>query len=164
MGNYVDEDRILKLMPQLPKTSGTGYSQTSDLITLAIEKSEAEIDSYLSTKYALPFDPVPPVIRNLADELSQYHVTLRLYSGDNMARNEYTEQFRAWDHNPYETLKRIQNNDMLLTATDGSLVATKTAARSIKTTHSDYAPTFNIDEPTQWAQDSDLLDEVADER
>ncbi len=164
MGNYTDESRILSLMQQLPKTSGAAYSETSDMITLAIEKAEAEIDSCLAAKYSLPFTTVPPLVRSLADDLAQYHLYLALYSSDNMARNEYVETFRAWNRNPYKVLENIQNETAFLTLTDGSLVGTKSKARSVRTTHADYSPTFNVDESTSWAQDSDLLDEIADER
>lgn len=164
MGNYVDEARILKLMPQLPKAGASGYSNTSDMIELAIEKSESIIDSRLASKYSLPLSTVPPLVRHLADELSLYFLYQGLYSSDNVAHNEYAEDYRRWEKNAFSTLKNIQNENIFLTLTDGSLVTTKPSSRSIKSSSDAYTPVFNMDDPHQWGQDQDRLDAIADER
>ena len=59
----------------------------------ALADADAEIDSYVSSRYTVPLSPVPQVIPRLACAIARYHLL-----GDaatETARNDYTDA-RAW--------------------------------------------------------------------
>lgn len=71
----------------------------------ALADADAEIDSYVSAKYAVPLSPVPSRIVKVACSIARYHLL-----GDavtEVARNDYTDA-RAW-------LRDIQAGKALVT-------------------------------------------------
>lgn len=164
MGNYVDSDRIGNFMPQMPVSGESGYVRTVALVDQAIEEAEAIIDSHLAQKYSLPFSIVPPLVRHLATQIATHMSYRQLYPADNFATNQYASQYEDWEKNAYAMLDLLKEGKMSLTLTGGSLVSTKTATRSVRGSHSDFTPTFDVDEPDQWQTDPDRLDDIASSR
>lgn len=160
MGNYIDNTSIATYMPQLPALGESGYSATMDVIDQAIEGAEAIVDGYLGTKYSVPFSPVPPMVRDLARDISVHKAYNFLYHGDNVASNVYAERYQDWEKNAYAMLEMLQENKLVLTDTSGNIVSTKTATRNVRGTHNDFVPTFDAGDETGWRVDPDLVDEI----
>ena len=72
--NRIGSNRLI----QLTDLDGDG-SADSVVVTAAIEKADAQIDSYLRTRYSLPMSAVPTVVRELSVDLAVYalHQTRR---------------------------------------------------------------------------------------
>lgn len=164
MGTYVTESDILKLMPQLPATGSSGYTETSALMDLSIETAEGHINGYVSKKYSLPFTTVPTQIRAIAKDLAVYLMYKRLYISDNMNRSEYADAFDNDENNAYAKLEKIGDGDLWLTLTDGSEVTRKANALGVDSTTRDYQSTFDMDDILDSKVDTDLLSEIGDNR
>jgi phage gp36-like protein len=76
---YCSEDDLLNMIPQTELaelTVESGEVPDSLIIAEAISKAEAEIDSYLGVRYAVPLSDPPDQVKALAVDLAIY----RLYS------------------------------------------------------------------------------------
>ncbi len=166
MSLYVDEARVAKYMPQLPVSGEADYTASAALITQAIEEAEAVVDSHLGVKYSLPLDTdhIPPMVREIATNISVHKAYTFLYPMDNIASNVFSERYQTWEKNAYAMLELITDNKLVLTLTNGSLLSPKTTTPDVKGSHSDYSPTFDVDDPDQWCVDSDNLTAIADDR
>lgn len=164
MGNYVTEPNIMELMPQLPKTATAGYTATSALMSLTIDIAESYIDGYVGRRYSLPFTTVPLQIRSIAKDLSVYLTYKRLYPSDNMNRNAYAEGFESDENNAYKKLEQIQDGDLWLTLTDGSVLTKSASDIGIDSTTRDYQSVFDMDDIVDSKVDHDLLSEIKDAR
>jgi phage gp36-like protein len=52
----------------------SGATIDDAIVTRALADADAEIDSYLATRYEVPLAPVPDVIVRLACDLARYHL------------------------------------------------------------------------------------------
>jgi phage gp36-like protein len=71
---------IQKLLPELELaelTAESGTTPDSAIVTEAIAKADAEIDSYLGVKYAVPLASVPDRLRSLSEDISIYYLYVR---------------------------------------------------------------------------------------
>jgi phage gp36-like protein len=166
MANYCTETDVMNLMPQLPRNTQQGYTQTSALIDLCISESESEIDSYLANRYTLPFsaNAIPAQVRTIAKQLSVYRTYNYLYSSDNVNRNTYAERYESFKDNAYTTLKEIRDGSIRLMLTSGSIVPFKSSMVGVRGSHEDYQPVFDMDDALDWKVDADLLSDIRDKR
>jgi phage gp36-like protein len=77
---YCTQDDLLKMIPEEDLTDLTvesGEVPDSLIIADAISKADAEIDSYLGVKYAVPLSPTPDQVKALAVDLAIYHLFSR---------------------------------------------------------------------------------------
>ena len=77
---YCSEDDLLKMIPQADLadlTVESGEVPDSLIITDAISKAGAEIDSYLGVKYVVPLATPPDRVKALAVDLAIYHLYSR---------------------------------------------------------------------------------------
>ena len=77
---YCSEDDLLKMIPQselAELTAESGEVPDSLIITDAISKAGAEIDSYLGVKYVVPLATPPDRVKALAVDLAIYHLYSR---------------------------------------------------------------------------------------
>jgi len=68
----ISEDKLI----QLTDDADAGEID-ADVITRAIADADAEIDSYCGTRYELPFDPVPVMVRKLSVDIAVYNLYAR---------------------------------------------------------------------------------------
>jgi phage gp36-like protein len=77
---YCTEDDLLNMIPEEDLTDLTvesGDVPDSGIITDAINKADAEIDSYLGVKYVVPLSPTPDQVKALSVDLAIYHLYSR---------------------------------------------------------------------------------------
>jgi phage gp36-like protein len=77
---YCTEDDLLNMIPEEDLTDLTvesGEVPDSAVIDDAISKADAEIDSYLGVKYAVPLSPTPDQVKALSVDLAIYHLYSR---------------------------------------------------------------------------------------
>lgn len=67
---YGEEELIILSDKSVPPTG----SYDSETIENAISDAQAEIDAYLSSRYALPLNEVPGILKRLACEIARYHL------------------------------------------------------------------------------------------
>jgi phage gp36-like protein len=77
---YCSEDDLLKMLPQpelAELTAESGEVPDSLIITEAIGKADAEIDSYLGVRYIVPLVSPPAQVKALSVDLALYHLYSR---------------------------------------------------------------------------------------
>lgn len=77
---YCTQNDIGKLIPtqELAElTTEAGSTPDSAVITEAIAKADAEIDSYLGVIYAVPISVLPTRIKSLSEDFSLYYLYMR---------------------------------------------------------------------------------------
>jgi phage gp36-like protein len=77
---YCSEDDLLKMIPSEDLTDLTvesGEVPDSLIVSDAIGKADAEIDSYLGVKYVVPVSPTPEQVKALSVDLAIYHLFSR---------------------------------------------------------------------------------------
>ncbi|MGQ9919851.1 MAG: gp436 family protein [Desulfobacca sp.] len=77
---YCTRDDLVKLLPArelLELTTDSGSEPDLAVIEACISKADAEIDTYLASRYQLPFAAVPAMVQALAVDLAIYHLYSR---------------------------------------------------------------------------------------
>lgn len=99
---------------------------TIDAVVLgrALADADAEIDSYLATRYTLPLSSTPPIVNRLACDITRY----RLFD------DGVPETVRERYLDAVSVLKRLASGDMLLEGMAAAAVA------GVDTTYFSFAP------------------------
>jgi len=79
----------------------------ADLVARALSDADAEIDSYLSGRYALPLATVPAVLVRVACDVAVYRITAEYGAGLTDERRQRYEDAVGW-------LKRVASGDVSL--------------------------------------------------
>ena len=118
--SYTTVDQVYERYPMM----GSVTAITSLHVLSAIGAVQAKIDAVLSRRYAVPFDPLPPVIAVIAGDL----VTLRLFETrvmgnpgkalDQAQAKEWTEQWRGSG----KLLDQLAKGEIQLPSGSGTLV------------------------------------------
>ena len=77
---YCTQDDIEILIPEeelAELTTESGSIPDAEVVAEAIAKADAEIDSYLAVKYAVPFADVPDRVKSLSVYMAIYHLYTR---------------------------------------------------------------------------------------
>ncbi|MEJ2671222.1 MAG: DUF1320 domain-containing protein [Deltaproteobacteria bacterium] len=115
---YCSEDDLLKMIPEaelVDLTVESGDVPDSLIIADAINKAEAEIDSYLGVRYMVPVSPVPDQVKALAVDLAIYH----LYSRRNLVPPVRQQRYAA----AVALLKQVRSGEIVITGPDGETPA-----------------------------------------
>lgn len=91
---YCTQEDLLKLVPELELaqiTAESGDAPDAAVVSEAIAKAEAEIDSYLAVRYQLPLAAVPARVKSLAVDLSLYHLYSRRSVAPEVRRQRYED-------------------------------------------------------------------------
>jgi phage gp36-like protein len=151
-----------------PMTKGMGPDVLSDdLVENNIKKAEGLINSYIGSIYTLPFTTgnVPSIIKTICADLACYYCLLILFSRDSQNENEWIETFYT-KHidiiNKNGTLDKIKDGCLTIIGEDGT--EAPKPRESIKSDTEDYHPTFDVDNPLNWNQDKDRLDDISNRR
>lgn len=75
----------------LLSTRGTSDEMDRTALETAISYAGSEVDSYLSARYAVPLDPVPPVVMMVTADIVRY----RLTSGDVSEKEPVVTRYKA---------------------------------------------------------------------
>ena len=77
---YCTQTDIAKLIPNqelAELTTDSGSTPDATIITEAIAKADAEIDSYLGVKYSVPFTSPSTRVKSLSEDIALYYLYLR---------------------------------------------------------------------------------------
>ncbi|MFH8039047.1 MAG: phage protein Gp36 family protein [Candidatus Aenigmatarchaeota archaeon] len=119
---------------------GVGTDIMSDeQISEFIQDAENVINSYLSTKYSVPFSEVPPLVETMTKNLSAYLIMRTLYSQEGKNENEWVESFKKFVD---EMLDKILKNEITL--------GTEQTQDTILCNTTDYEPIFNLNDEKNW--------------
>jgi phage gp36-like protein len=91
---YCFEDDLLKMIPEaelVDLTVESGEVPDNLIIADAIDKADAEIDSYLGVKYVVPLSSTPHQVKALSVDLAIYH----LYSRRNLVPPVRQQKYEA---------------------------------------------------------------------
>lgn len=161
---YCSITAIYTTLPKLPDTNtSNGYSQCADVINLHIRRVDGLINGKCARRYSVPFNPVPPYIRTLAEDIVCYYVMRTYYSQDAQNKSEYLEEFKD---KALEDLDAIMKGDIDLVDTSGSAVPVQEdeVVDLISSNTQNFQPFFDIDDSLNWKFDDDLEDEVSANR
>lgn len=160
MGSYATTTSIPNLLPQFLKGNSTGSDAVgASAFSAHIDRAEGLVNSKLTSRYALPFTTVPPLVRSMAEDIACYYALRAAIAQDGQVDNKQIERFKE----ALTTLDEVAKGDTALTLTDGSLAPSNVNNRILSSTLT-YAPTFNLDEPKAWAVDEDRLSDIQDAR
>lgn len=144
----------------------TFNTATTSLCTARITDAENEIRKILSKRYDVSADAfqtstsVPPMLTTLCEWLTMGFMYEDLSRGglDGFGRSD------RYIKKAMENLNDIVDYKVNLVNTSGSLISESTESLPMFSNTKDYTDTFAEDNPTNWAVDSDKLDDIADER
>lgn len=146
---------------------GTAFDTlTTALASKLITHAENEINKWLSKRYDVTVfmatsSAVPPLVMSLAETLSEGYIYQRMSRGG----KEADQRGKILIGQVLDNLKMISEYKLDLTDEDGGVIAdmSQTAYR-LRSTTSDYSPTFNEDDQLNWEVDRNKLDDIASER
>ena len=125
-----------------------------------IDKAENQVNNDLSCRYTVPFSaPVPPMVRNLTEELATYLALHGKFTRDNKNRNDWVKDYKD---NYDKWMKAIMDWDSCLLDAGGDPV--DEAEDIISSNTEDYTPTFDEGSDLDMEVDCDKLDDLADEK
>ena len=132
----------------------------NETIDDAIEAADSLIDSYIASRYTVPItvSPVPYMIRRLSRDIAVTHVF-----NDAVASGTVPQDDRAVEFRYRAAIRTLEHINKGLIQIIGATAAASSSSKIYSNTSS-YVPVFNVDDPTRWGVDSDLLEEVEDER
>jgi phage gp36-like protein len=163
MGQYATITSIEVKLPGFIDGTLDLDSMGSATFSTSIDRAEAEINSRLAAVYALPFSPVPPLIREMAFEMGAYYAILAFSSRDWPNKNEMIEEYKRSFTILDEIVGTYGNMTGQILApvralvnTDGSVVP-RLGTRIISSSQG-YTPIFGLDDPKSWRVDPDLED------
>jgi phage gp36-like protein len=73
---YTDIPRVRSAVTRAADTAGTAGGVAEATLEQAIRTAQSTIDSRLGNLYVVPFNPVPPLIRDIATALAAYDADL----------------------------------------------------------------------------------------
>jgi phage gp36-like protein len=132
-----------------------------------IERAESLINSYLGSKYTTPFltGNIPPLVKTVCIDIAAYYCLYVIYSRDSQNINDWVLDYynRHIDKdNQQGTLNLLRNGDLVLLDINGNELPR--TSEPIESNNEDYHPTFDVDAPENWTQDTNKLDDIANER
>ena len=157
---YATASSLLVLLPGLPQTTtANGYTSSVAIIDAHIVRADSLIDAKCAVRYDVPFSATPPIIKTLSEDISAYLSYRSFYTQDNQNKTDYFEELRD---RAYEWLDEISKGTMKLVDSTGSLISERASTTSdfIESNTEDYNTFFDFDDCTNWAFDSDMLDDI----
>jgi hypothetical protein len=75
--SYCSITAIYSNLPLIPNTAtANGFVRAKEVIESHIRRTDGIIDGKCARRYSLPFSPVPPMIRSIAEDIVSWY-TLR---------------------------------------------------------------------------------------
>jgi phage gp36-like protein len=158
--SYCSITAIYSNLPQIPNTAtANGYPRAKEVIESHIRRADGIIDGKCARRYSLPFNPVPPMIRSIAEDIVSWYTLRSFYSKDGQNKSEYLADFKD---EAIVMLNLIMTGDIDLVDTSGSAVPVLTTELTdmISSNTQDSQPFFDIDDPTDWKFSDDVTDAI----
>lgn len=127
----------------------------SALITKAIIKGDAEIRAAFSADMLTAIDaadPLPAIVKSLAEDMASYFVMRGLYAGNTESINEWIDRYK----DAKKTLTDIADGTKQI---EGITVD----VNEVQSTTKDYKSTFDERNEIDWKTDPDKLNDLDDE-
>jgi len=163
MGRYATTTAIADILPFfLASNTTTSDARGTSVFSKAITQAEAKVNSAVTARYdasSWTSGAIPPLILALSEELACYYAIRAAYTQDGQSRNDYLDDFKS----ALDTLKKLEEGDIKLTYTDGSLVPTRSGNRFLSTSEN-YSPVFGLDTATAWKVDPDQVNDLGNAR
>ncbi len=121
-----------------------------------ISDADALIDSKLEGKYTVPFSPTPAIIEAISKNISAYMVAADknpIMSGPEGTPGRLEANYKL----ALEWLDALKNGKMNITDVAAEHIG-------LNSTTKGYSPVFNLDDEENYDADSDLLEEIEDDR
>ena len=160
MGIFTTTTSIETLL--VGSTLANGTAAAAQCITMA----ENEIRKQLSKRYdvsAAAFQTstsAPPMVQDLALWLSLGY----FYSVAGRGGPESMKRGKTFIDMAMDNLKQILEREVDVVNSTGTPLAEASSYMAMTSTTTNYAPTFNEDDPLEWAVDADKLDAIDSER
>lgn len=161
---YCSNTAILMNLPLLPNTAtADGFFRAKEIIDLHIRRSDGLINGKCARRFDLPFSPVPPILRTIAEDVTSYYVYRSFFTQDNQNSTDYLEDLKE---DAMRWLDEIMEGKLDLVDTSGSSIPERTteATDRIHSNTQEYQPFFDIDSITSQDFDEDLKEAVKDAR
>ena len=162
MGTYCTSTSLQTLLVDVTLT-GAGTTLTANLIDKCIDKSEQIINGYIGKRYDLgsvyfqTSSSIPPLVRSLGEDIAEGLYYMRSSRGGKESIQRGTDLVK----DAKETLKMLQEYDISLSDTAGSLVPEgANSDYQVDCSTSDYHDTFDLDTGSSWAIDNDRLEDI----
>jgi len=125
------------------------------LLAKAIIKADAEIRAAFSTDLLAALDALevtPAIVKSLSEDISSYYVMRGLYAGNTPSINAWIDRYK----DAKEMLKEIAAGTKKIEEVDVEIGGVKSSTK-------DYKRTFDERDETNWAIDSDKLEDLAND-
>lgn len=166
--SYASATSIITNNQDLPQTTTeAGYAATMAIIDAHISRVDALINAKIARRYSVPVSPTPPLIANIAEDITSFYTYRTLYAKDNQnTANRLEDYLTPEAQSAFALLDDIRKGSLDLVDTAGSLIAESGAVVDdyIIGLNEDYHTTFDMDGPLDWKIDSDRLDSIRDGR
>jgi len=125
------------------------------LLAKAIIKADAEIRAAFSTDLLAALDALevtPAIVKSLSEDISSYYVMRGLYAGNTPSINAWIDRYK----DAKEMLKEIAAGTKKIEEVDVEIGGVKSSTK-------DYKRTFSEQDETNWAIDSNKLEDLAND-
>lgn len=160
MGTFATTTALPNLLPFFYKGNTTS-SDTAGvaMFSAQVDRAEAEVMSYLSARYTMPFTTVPPLVRAITEDIACYYLVRAAYTHDGEMQNRFLDDFK----DAFTTLEQLRDGKSSLALTDGSLVSVRTTDK-YKCSSEDYSQIFNHDGERNWNVGEQQIDDIIADR
>lgn len=166
--SYSTNTTILILLPGLPQTTSSTpqYTATTAVIDQHIVRADNIINGKIVKRYEVKnfSTAVPPLLKNLSEDITCYYTFRSLWSQDNQNKNDWVDKFQ----DAIAVLDEIRDGKIDLVDSSGNLITEKSEDEStaalVDSNTKSQNPFFNIDSELDWSFDSDAVESVRDER
>jgi phage gp36-like protein len=146
MGIYATTTSFGNLLPQLYQDNNIFADiGGEEMVSKMIERAEGTVNSYLSSRYSLPFSPVPPEVRRFTEDVACYYILRASRYRVGPGLNQYVTEFKS----VFDELTAIRNGEMGLAYTDGSAVPIDAANTFLSSTDG-FNQIFQLDDADDW--------------
>lgn len=153
---YTTVEKVALTVPSISSLSNV----TSAVVAHYISRVSAVMDSKLASAFTVPLSGSYPILEYIATDLTVYEIVgKRQITGTKNTENDWPSRFK--DAN--DLLDGIVAGRISIQTSSGDAV--NRASTSVPWSNTmDYTPTFNVDDMTKSNVDSDLLDDIEDDR
>lgn len=160
MGLYATTTTISQRLPGVMIGDTTTSDNTFTTVFASfIDKAEVHFNAVAAKSYALPFNPIPPIAREISFDLAAYWTIRAFSTRDWPNRNEMLDDYKM----VFDQLKDLEEGDLVITQTDGSVIP-QAVTSLISSNRENQGPIFDVDTATAWKPDQQRLDALEGSR
>lgn len=143
---------------------GAPFAGLEPLASDMIDDAESEINKKLAPMYDVSdwstLALTPPAVQSICKWLAIGY----LYEATARGSKESYERADRYIKKAMKNLEELIEGDAALVDSSGAVIETDSDEMPVYCNTTDYAPTFNEDDPKNWAPDEDKLDDIDSER